>query len=58
MKNASRISFYNALKKQGLSIIGEFKKASPSHGKMNNKIELTDRIDQYNNAVECDIMSH
>jgi indole-3-glycerol phosphate synthase len=38
------ISFYNALRKQGLSIIGEFKKASPSHGKMNNKIELTDRI--------------
>ena len=47
------ISFYNALRKQGLSIIGEFKKASPSHGKMNNKIELTDRIDQYNNAVDA-----
>ena len=47
------ISFYNALRKQGLSIIGEFKKASPSHGKMNNKIELTNRIDQYNNAVDA-----
>ena len=27
------ISFYDALRKSGLSIIGEFKKASPSHGK-------------------------
>lgn len=47
------ISFYKALKKPGLSIIGEFKKASPSHGKMDNKIELTDRIDQYNEAVDA-----
>lgn len=47
------ISFYEALKKPGLSIIGEFKKASPSHGKMNNKIELTDRISQYNEAVDA-----
>lgn len=47
------ISFYEALKKPGLSIIGEFKKASPSHGRMDNKIELTDRIDQYNEAVDA-----
>lgn len=47
------ISFYEALKKPGLSIIGEFKKASPSHGKMDNKIELADRIDQYNEAVDA-----
>lgn len=47
------ISFYDALKKPGLSIIGEFKKASPSHGKMDNKIELTDRIDQYNASVDA-----
>lgn len=47
------ISFYEALKKPGLSIIGEFKKASPSHGKMDNKIELTDRIDQYNASVDA-----
>lgn len=46
-------SFYNALAKKGLSIIGEFKKASPSHGVMNNKIDLTDRIDQYNEAVDA-----
>lgn len=47
------VSFYDALSKPGLSIIGEFKKASPSHGKMNNKIELTDRISQYNEAVDA-----
>jgi indole-3-glycerol phosphate synthase len=50
------ISFYQALAKEGLSIIGEFKKASPSHGRMDNKIELTDRIDQYNvlvDAISC-----
>ena len=47
------VSFYEAIKKPGLSIIGEFKKASPSHGKMNNKVELTDRIDQYNASVDA-----
>ncbi|MDD6811805.1 MAG: indole-3-glycerol phosphate synthase TrpC [Lachnospiraceae bacterium] len=47
------VSFYNALAKDGLSIIGEFKKASPSHGKMDNKIELTDRIDMYNASVDA-----
>jgi indole-3-glycerol phosphate synthase len=44
------ISFYDALRKQGLSIIGEFKKASPSHGKMDNKIDLTERIRQYSES--------
>lgn len=47
------VSFYQALKKPGLSIIGEFKKASPSHGKMDNKINLADRIDQYNVSVDA-----
>lgn len=47
------ISFYQALAKDGLSIIGEFKKASPSHGKMDNKIELADRIDKYNASVDA-----
>lgn len=46
-------SFYDALAKDGLSIIGEFKKASPSMGVIANKIELTDRIDQYNNSVDA-----
>ncbi|MGN0159893.1 MAG: indole-3-glycerol phosphate synthase TrpC [Lachnospiraceae bacterium] len=47
------ISFYDALAKDGLSIIGEFKKASPSMGVLQNKIELTDRIDQYNCSVDA-----
>lgn len=47
------ISFYQAIAKDGLSIIGEFKKASPSHGKMDNRIELMDRIDQYNASVDA-----
>ena len=46
-------SFYDALAKTGLSIIGEFKKASPSHGKMDSKVDLTERIDQYNIAVDA-----
>lgn len=48
-----RFPFYQALRKPGLSIIGEFKKASPSHGEMQNKIGLTDRIEQYNEAVDA-----
>ena len=47
------VSFYEALKKDGLSIIGEFKKASPSHGKMNSKIDLISRIECYNAAVDA-----
>lgn len=46
-------SFYDGLKKEGLSIIGEFKKASPSMGVIADKIDLTDRIDQYNQSVNC-----
>lgn len=47
------IGFRNALVKPGLSIIGEFKKASPSMGVMANKLEFTDRIDQYNHSVDA-----
>lgn len=50
------ISFYDALVKDGLSIIGEFKQASPSHGKMDNRITLEERITQYNasmDAISC-----
>lgn len=47
------VSFYDALAKEGLSIIGEFKKASPSMGVIDGKIELTDRIDQYNASVDA-----
>ena len=47
------ISFYDALKKDGLSIIGEFKKASPSHGTMDNKIELDEMIRQYSSSADA-----
>ncbi|MDO5382966.1 MAG: indole-3-glycerol phosphate synthase TrpC [Eubacteriales bacterium] len=47
------ISFYDALSKDGLSIIGEFKKASPSHGTMDNKINLRERIKQYSESADA-----
>lgn len=46
-------SFYAALAKPGLSIIGEFKKASPSLGTITSKIDLTERISQYNASVDA-----
>lgn len=46
-------SFYQALKKEGLSIIGEFKQASPSMGIIKNKLNLEDRIKQYNQSVDA-----
>lgn len=45
--------FYNNLKKDGISIIGEFKKASPSLGKIEEKIDLLARIDEYNDSVDA-----
>lgn len=46
-------SFAEALKKDGLSIIGEFKKASPSLGKIKSEINLSDRITAYNESVDA-----
>ena len=46
-------SFYEGLAKPGISIIGEFKKASPSLGNINSQIDLTKRIDEYNTSVDC-----
>ncbi len=46
-------SFYQALAKPGISIIGEFKKASPSLGVIKSKINLTDRIGEYNDSVDA-----
>lgn len=46
-------SFYENLKKPGLSIIGEFKKASPSLGQIQAKVNLLDRIEDYNASVDC-----
>lgn len=46
-------SFYEALGKPGLSIIGEFKKASPSLGAIASKIPLTERMEEYNASVDA-----
>ena len=45
--------FYQALAKKEISIIGEFKKASPSLGVIKQSMELTDRIDEYNASVDA-----
>lgn len=45
-------AFYNALAKPGISIIGEFKKASPSLGNIRSKVNLTERIEIYNASVD------
>ncbi len=45
--------FYRALAGPGLSIIGEFKKASPSMGTIDHSIDLSDRIGQYNDAMDA-----
>ena len=45
--------FYENLRKEGLSIIGEFKQASPSLGKITSKINLMDRIKEYNASVDA-----
>ncbi len=45
--------FYENLKKPGISIIGEFKKASPSLGTITSKIDLMDRIAEYNASVDA-----
>lgn len=46
-------SFYEALSKEGLSIIGEFKKASPSMGVISNRLDIADRIKKYNLSVDA-----
>lgn len=51
--NRPRNLFYDNLKKEGISIIGEFKKASPSLGRIEEKINLLDRIDEYNDSVDA-----
>ena len=45
--------FYDALKKEQISIIGEFKNASPSLGKIKSKINLEERIREYNISVDA-----
>lgn len=48
-----RHSFEEALRKDGISIIGEFKKASPSLGEIKSKINLNDRTEEYNASVDA-----
>lgn len=45
--------FYRNLQKPEISIIGEFKKASPSLGKITSKIDLMERIEEYNDSVDA-----
>ena len=45
--------FYEAMAKDGLSIIGEFKKASPSLGVIANPISLPERIAAYSESVDA-----
>ncbi len=45
--------FYKNLSKPGISIIGEFKKASPSAGDITSKIDLESRIEDYNASVDA-----
>lgn len=52
-ENPQSPSFYAALAKTGISIIGEFKKASPSLGKIESQISLTERIEEYNQSVDA-----
>ena len=52
---STRVSagFAEALKKDGLSVIGEFKKASPSLGDIPQKMDLMERIKEYNASVDA-----
>lgn len=45
--------FYKALNKEGISIIGEFKTASPSLGRIKNTMNLKNRMNSYNNSVDA-----
>lgn len=45
--------FQNALEKPGISIIGEYKNASPSLGRIDSNIDLTKRMAQYQHSVDA-----
>ena len=46
-------SFHDALSKSGISIIGEFKNASPSLGKIESRITLEERMEDYTASVDA-----
>lgn len=52
-RTRKRNSFHDNLKKKGLSIIGEFKKASPSLGTIPQSMDLLERIEEYNLSVDA-----
>ncbi len=45
--------FFHNLGKEDISIIGEFKKASPSLGTISSPIDLNERIGKYNESVDA-----
>jgi indole-3-glycerol phosphate synthase len=49
----SDFNFYKALSKEGLSIIGEVKNASPSTGPLSVQLNVKDRIKQYETSVDA-----
>ena len=49
----SHHDFKGALEGDVISIIGEFKKSSPSLGKIKSKINLLDRVEEYNASVDA-----
>ncbi len=53
VKNNSVPDFYKALSKDGLSIIGEVKKASPSRGVIKEDFNPIEIAKQYENAVDA-----
>ena len=53
IKNDNIPNFYEALAKEGLSIIGEVKKASPSRGIIREDFEPVKIAKEYENAVDC-----
>ncbi|SES01445.1 indole-3-glycerol phosphate synthase TrpC [Lachnobacterium bovis] len=53
LKEIDKNNFILNLKKDGISIIGEFKNASPSAGDFDSKIDLRSRIAEYNESVDA-----
>lgn len=45
--------FMRAMRKSGISIIGEFKRASPSLGKIESKIDFAARLEEYQASVDA-----